>query len=62
MTCAPIMSREQRLTWARGILADREGQSDARLRRACLTVLNHSSSSETAEREAASTLLKSLQP
>jgi hypothetical protein len=40
MTGASIMSVEARLARARGILADREGQSDARLRRACLTILN----------------------
>jgi hypothetical protein len=32
----------QRLGWARGILADIEVHSDARIRRACKTILSHS--------------------
>lgn len=62
MTKAPIMSREARLAWARGILADAPDHSDARLRRACLTVLNHAPSREVAERGAAAKLLAELEP
>ncbi|SFR40655.1 hypothetical protein SAMN04488005_1535 [Yoonia tamlensis] len=36
------LSRAQRLGWARGILDDIETHSDARIRRACRTILNHS--------------------
>jgi hypothetical protein len=62
MTDAPILARDARLAWARGILDDPEVQSDARMRRACLTILNHSPSSETVERLRAAELLESLQP
>ena len=56
------MSRAARLIWARGILSDTEGQSDARLRCACLTILNHSPASNEDERLRASEMLASLQP
>lgn len=62
MTKAPIMSREARLAWARGIVADVAHHSDARLRRACLTILNHLSSSEVKERKDAQELLGRLEP
>ncbi|RBW43686.1 hypothetical protein DS901_09190 [Loktanella sp. D2R18] len=35
-------TRLKRLGWARGILADIEIHSDARIRRACKTILTHS--------------------
>jgi hypothetical protein len=62
MTDAPILARDARLAWARAILDDPEVQSDARMRRACLTILNHSPSSETDERLRAAELLEPLQP
>lgn len=62
MTGASIISVEARLARARGILADREGQSDARLRRACVTILDDAPADAIEERAAAEALLKDLQP
>jgi hypothetical protein len=46
----------QRLGWARGIFADIEIHSDARVRRACKTILMHSR--DHAERQLATDILK----
>jgi hypothetical protein len=48
------LSRAQRLAWARGIIDDIETHSDARIRRACKTNLNHSA--DHAERQLATDL------
>lgn len=62
MTKASIMTADARLARARGILADSEGQSKARLRRACRTILDYADVSETTERAAAAKLLRELEP
>ncbi|MDO6591732.1 hypothetical protein DS901_13390 [Loktanella sp. D2R18] len=49
---------DTRLGWARGILADIEIHSDARIRRACKTILTHSR--DHAERQLATDLLAML--
>jgi hypothetical protein len=54
------LSREQRLAWARGILADVSDHSDARVRRACKTILNHAPSYEAMEILRAQVLLDNL--
>lgn len=56
------LSREQRLAWARGILAEPDQHSDARVRRACKTVLNHAPSYEAEELLNANVLLDALEP
>lgn len=56
------LSREKRLAWARGILADQGQHSDARIRRACKTILNHAPSYEAVERLNAMVLLDALEP
>jgi hypothetical protein len=56
------LSREQRLAWARGILAEHDQHSDARVRRACKTVLNHAPSYEFEELLNANVLLDALEP
>jgi hypothetical protein len=48
-------TRLKRLGWARSILADIEIHSDARIRRACKTILTHSR--DHAERQLATDLL-----
>ncbi|MDO6588938.1 hypothetical protein DS901_13865 [Loktanella sp. D2R18] len=49
---------DTRLGWARSILADIEVHSDARIRRACKTILTHSR--DHAERQLATDLLTML--
>ena len=55
------LSRAQRMGWARSILADLEIHSDARIRRACLTILNHAGSDDHADRQVATDLLRVMQ-
>lgn len=56
------LDRKVKLERARATLGDREIHSPARLRRACLSVLNHSPASNIDERREALDLLASLQP
>jgi hypothetical protein len=51
-----ISHADTRLGWARSILADVEIHSDARIRRACKTILTHSRG--RAERQLATDLLQ----
>lgn len=54
------LQRAQRMAWARGILADIEIQSDARIRRACKTILNHAARDDHADRQMATDLLQAI--
>ena len=56
-TSHAIITRDQRLAWARGVRMDIKGHSDARIRRACRIFLAEASTADYADRTWAQEML-----
>ena len=55
-----VLTRDQRLAWARGVRMEIEGHSDARIRRACRIFLAEAGAADHADRTWAEQMLAVL--
>ena len=55
-----VLTRDQRLAWARGVRMEMAGHSDARIRRACRIFIAEARTADHADRAWAEAMLRAL--